>query len=262
MIETILAFVLAQSLWLLISVLIGLLLLSFVGLVIFAHLPFKVIEILNSTNVPDYVKNAGRDQFWRSSRIAILTLPLDLLSPIVVPFLLLFTKWGDDKLRLFDSIWGNDISINGDQRDENGLIPISLDPSDEYSIALCYWAEGHHPRSFYARWIWLGIRNRASSISERFGQEVVRGIGPESQYEQWVSDPDHFDGWNLKKLPGQTTWIVRKVVNSRGEPVVSLFAYSPSIRGRHRRMYFGSKIPLTIPEWDRSLVASVGWSLR
>ena len=33
-----------------------------------------------------------------------------------------------------------------------------------------YYAKGHHPRSFWARYIWLGWRNRASLMSLERGQ--------------------------------------------------------------------------------------------
>jgi hypothetical protein len=185
------------------------------------------------------------------------------MSPIVVPFILIFTKWEAEKLAFFDSIWGNDASINGDQRgDNNDLIPISLDKNDEHAISLCYWAKGHHPRSFYARWVWLGLRNRASALTERMGIDVVRGTGPDANYQFWVSAPEDFDGWNLKMNPARTTWVIRSVNGLDGKPVVSIFAYETSFFGKYRRMYFGAKIPLTIPEWSKSMVASVGWSLR
>ena len=87
-------------------------------LLIYAHLPFKAIQLLNQSSAPDEIKEAGRKQFWKTSLLSIAILPLDLLSPVVVPFLLLFTKWEDERLGLFNSIWGNDASINGDVRME------------------------------------------------------------------------------------------------------------------------------------------------
>ena len=37
---------------------------------------------------------------------------------------------------------------------------------------MCYWADGYHPRSFYARWVWLGLRNRASHLSQTLGTDI------------------------------------------------------------------------------------------
>lgn len=43
-----------------------------------------------------------------------------------------------------------------------------LDDTPE-ARAACYWAEGHHPRSRWARYIWLGWRNRASKLAHDLG---------------------------------------------------------------------------------------------
>jgi hypothetical protein len=147
------------------------------------------------------------------------------MSPIVVPFILIFTKWDAEKLPFLDSIWGNDSSINGDVRDDGvgdgwGLKPVSLDPNSEEAIASCYWAKGHHPRSFYARWVWLGLRNRASALSSSLGLEVVRGRGPDANLQEWISAPEDYDGFHLKKNPDRTTWMVRAVNDLEGNPVV------------------------------------------
>ena len=36
-----------------------------------------------------------------------------------------------------------------------------------------YYAEGHHPRSFWARYVWVGLRNRASQLSKDLGEPVA-----------------------------------------------------------------------------------------
>lgn len=106
----------------------------------------------------------------------LLVLIPDLLAPIVVPIALLFTKWEDDKLPSIFTWWDNDVGINGDRfywvLDPNtgkGVpLPIPVEDTPE-ARALCYWAEGHHPRSFWARFVWLGLRNRASKLAEMLG---------------------------------------------------------------------------------------------
>lgn len=241
-----------------------LLLSAFLLLVLYAHLPLKAIDLLNESSAPDSIKKAGKRQFWIASAKAYVTLPFDLLAPIVVPFLLMLTKTSDDTLGFLNSIWGNDASINGDLRLPNSwdLRPISHDLNNEEEVSLCYWAKGHHPRSFYARWVWLGLRNRASILSQRMGAPVFRGDGPESNVRRWVSSPEDYDGSKLLKVPGKTTFIVTAVDGLNSKPVVSIFAYTPSLFGRHRRIYFGYKIPLVVPQWKKAQVASVGWSLR
>jgi hypothetical protein len=41
------------------------LLVAFVCLVVYAHLPFRAIEILEQENVPDHIKAVGKKQFWK-----------------------------------------------------------------------------------------------------------------------------------------------------------------------------------------------------
>jgi hypothetical protein len=231
---------------------------AFVCLVVYAHLPFKALEILNSSEASEEIKQAARKQFKRVSLKAISILPLDLVSPIVVPFILLFTKWEAEELPFLDSIWGNDVSINGDRRFHGGLVP--LDKNSQEAIDACYWAPGHHPRSFYARWVWLGLRNRASKLSLNLGKDI--DLTQETIY--LFSSNQHRDGDMVRKIDNELTWLIR-VSKEKGTnaPIVSIFAYSPWALNKHRRIYFGHKIPPTIPEWNgRALLATVGWSLR
>lgn len=110
---------------------------------------------------------------------SLLTLIPDLTAPVAVPFALLFTKWSDEHLPRLFWMWDNDASINGDVRTDDltnefggwDLKPVPLDDIQE-SRDMCYWAKGHHPRSFYARWVWLGLRNRASALSQSLGTGV------------------------------------------------------------------------------------------
>jgi len=69
--------------------------------------------------------------------------------------------------------YDNEVSINGDLRpwvlNEEGIgIPLPC-PLDDSGIQYCYYAKGHHPRSKWARWKWLGIRNRASMAAFLLG---------------------------------------------------------------------------------------------
>lgn len=238
---------------------------AFVLLVMYAHLPFGAIGVLRRSSAPDRIKRIGTLQFMKNSAFALLITPIDLLSPLVVPVLLMFTRWDSEKLGILNSVWGNDASINGDVRDSFGnLVTHSLDKNDQQAIDSCYWSPGNHPRSFKARYTWLGLRNRASALCEKFGADVVRGLGPDADYEQWITSPDDFDGWNLSANPDRETSIVRKVLDKKGRPVVSVFSYTPSklFNGMHVRRYFGYKIPLQLADWDKSLPALVGWSIR
>jgi hypothetical protein len=63
--------------------------------------------------------------------------------------------------------WDNDVSINGDHQ-----VPATLADTPE-ARAACYYAPGHHPRSFHARWVWLGLRNRASALAAMLGRKLT-----------------------------------------------------------------------------------------
>jgi hypothetical protein len=95
--------------------------------------------------------------------IELFKLPIGLLAPIVVPVALLFTKWEDNNLPKLFWWWDNDVSINGDEIDRNGGNAWALDYKEN-----AYYAKAP-PRSFWARYVWLGWRNRASALSERLG---------------------------------------------------------------------------------------------
>ena len=52
----------------------------------------------------------------------------------------------------------------------------------------CYYARGHHPRSFWARYVWVGLRNRASQLSKDLGEPVTEQLvcGEPAQVDgQW-----------------------------------------------------------------------------
>ncbi len=55
------------------------LIVAFLCLLVYAHLPFRVLEILDESTAPDYIKEAARKQFWSSSFKSIVTLPIDLI---------------------------------------------------------------------------------------------------------------------------------------------------------------------------------------
>lgn len=108
---------------------------------------------------------------------------LGFLAPIVVPIALLFTKYEDDDLPKGFRWYSNDVSINGDQPEG----------------AETYYAPGYDRRSFVARFIWLGLRNRASKLALLMGHTYVPGEYEDA--ENW-GDPktgrDH-EGWALNR---------------------------------------------------------------
>lgn len=108
---------------------------------------------------------------------------LGFLAPVVVPFILLFTKYEDNDLPKGFRWFDNEIGLNGDQPEG----------------AETYYAPGHDRRSFIARYIWIGFRNRASKLAYNMGHEYQPGEYDDS--EDW-GDPktgrDH-EGWALNR---------------------------------------------------------------
>ena len=111
-----------------------------------------------------------------------------ILAPLVVPIALIFTKWSAERLSTLFWQWDNNINPNGDNGPWNEVPKTyfhngdrrvvtehhyqSENPDDISAFERCYWAEGHHPRSAWARYIWLGWRNRAKAMYQSMGKPV------------------------------------------------------------------------------------------
>lgn len=100
-------------------------------------------------------------------------------APVAVFYALLFTRRADNRLPRLFWRWDNNKSINGDGhyvrrggklvhvrylgwKTEPGEQLIYPDDPGLDKTARAYWAKAFHPRDFIARWVWLGLRNRAS----------------------------------------------------------------------------------------------------
>lgn len=110
-----------------------------------------------------------------------------LTAPLVVPIALLWCKWDSEKLPNWARKWDNNVNLNGDNGDwldvdANGdpdTIQMPLEDTPEVR-ARCYWGWGPmegkiHPRSFLARWIWIGFRNRGKQAFVDKGVHIERG---------------------------------------------------------------------------------------
>ena len=81
----------------------------------------------------------------------------------------LFRKWDNDSSLNGDG-WGHFIDgkwIRAVEGQHPGVPWVSY--SDPTYSGDAYYAKGHHPRSFWARYIWVGWRNRASKMSRDLG---------------------------------------------------------------------------------------------
>lgn len=117
----------------------------------------------------------------------------DLSAPIVMLLVLPFVRRSADKLPSLFRRWDNNVSLNGDGEavfiDGKFLTAGHGITWEDYNAALArgayrytyddplyhgdaYYAKGHHPRSFWARYVWVGLRNRASQLSADMGEDV------------------------------------------------------------------------------------------
>lgn len=143
---------------------------------------------LKKAGVPaDYHDEAVKN-LRKGSLLGVVSFIVGLFAPIVVGLALLFrlVKWEDDHMPWYLSWFDNNVSINGDgygmlqydgtwvNKADDVVIKNGFGRAFSYSDPSyngdCYYAEGHHPRSRWARWIWLGWRNRASALAMQMGE--------------------------------------------------------------------------------------------
>lgn len=115
------------------------------------------------------------------------------LAPIMAWWALRKLPWEANELPVKWWRYDNDVSINGDgwavMRDGKWVrvsgneLPgeVAVPYGDPSYTGDAYYAEGHHPRSFWARYIWLGWRNRASATA------LAAGIDAALPAERWVN---------------------------------------------------------------------------
>lgn len=112
--------------------------------------------------------------------------------------------------------YDNDVSINGDRgvwlwadNQEGTYAEMQPVPLDDSAIPLCYYAEGHHPRSRWARWVWLGTRNMASRLASDAGPAITPEM--RARLRQWgdmATDRNH-PGVLVSELDGH--WCIYAV---------------------------------------------------
>lgn len=134
--------------------------------------------VLWKLDIPARQKRKASLSFLSATWRGLPVIPASLLAPVIVPIALLFTKWESEEMPWLFRFWDNDLAFNGDPRKYDGSTfkPVPLEDSEEVREG-CYWLKGHHPRSFLARYVWMGFRNRASLGATWLGKsykDVVR----------------------------------------------------------------------------------------
>lgn len=148
--------------------------------------------------------------------------PYKWSAPLVMALVVPWLKWSAEKLPALFSKWDNDISMNGDpwpwarREDGSWYRPAPLEDTPE-ARAKCYWAKGHHPRSRWARYVWLGWRNRASKLAHDLGAPASAPIafwGDEkvSRSRAGVCVYRMGDCWQIMAVERKGPFIVRRNV--------------------------------------------------
>lgn len=146
----------------------------------------QIIKELSELNLPHNVLNDAIVCFEDVDDIYNQNVrPYVLFAPFAVAWIVQKLPWKAEHLRTpgFPKWWykyDNNVTVNGDKAmwladpvtGVGVMQPCPLEDNEE-ARSYCYYAKGHHPRSKWARWIWMGIRNRASALAGDFGIDVT-----------------------------------------------------------------------------------------
>ena len=150
--------------------------------------PDRVLAEIDALDLPADTKAAIRADCAAAQKADRRTWWYDLSAPLVMLLVLPFVPRSADRLPRLFARWDNNVSLNGDGHgwmDADGQWHHGRDGAPRppgahlysYDDPLyggdAYYAEGHHPRSFWARYVWLGLRNRASQRSVELGRDVT-----------------------------------------------------------------------------------------
>lgn len=134
----------------------------------------NLLKYLQRAGVPETLQPEALASLQRAEEIASRVAPYKWTAPLVMAWVVPRLAWDAEALPARYAKWDNDISINGDpwpwaqRADGSWYRHAPLEDTPE-ARAQCYWAEGHHPRSRWARYVWLGWRNRASKLAHDLG---------------------------------------------------------------------------------------------
>lgn len=154
-------------------------------------------------------KAAAAQCMDRALRADWRTRLFDLSAPLMMALVIPFVPRSANKLPALFSKWDNNISLNGDSGGvwiprwhteypryaepggiDDGIWIDYHDVIDWEAVKDCpkssyddpgyggdaYYSKGHHPRSRWARYVWVGLRNRATKLALDLGAAVDRPI--------------------------------------------------------------------------------------
>lgn len=174
----------------------------------------RVNELLDDAELSNDDISACQASFKLARQAELKTVIYSCTAPLVMLVVLPFVPRAANKLpRLFRK-WDNNISINGDsggvQMPDGSWVDfydvkdweavkdyLQVKYDDPRYGGDAYYAKGHSPRSFWARYVWLGWRNRASQASFDVGVDVIEK--PTTKYEaDGVTISQAGNLWNLE----------------------------------------------------------------
>lgn len=117
-----------------------------------------MLLVLTVKQVPVWHRLRAVLCFVDASIRSLLIWPVALSAPFVLPFILPFVPREADHLPWWCRIYDNDVSINGDREEY-------WNPN---YYGHTYYADAM-PRSDWARYVWLGLRNRGSWLKQKLG---------------------------------------------------------------------------------------------
>lgn len=127
----------------------------------------------------------------KSIPVGICSFPPVAILAVAVALIPWITPRSADKLPWLFTFWDNDVSINGDK-------PEYWDPA---YAGVTYYADAH-PRSYWARFVWLGVRNRASRLSQMLGHRWTDKDAPSATWGYAGVDANE-PGWAVHEKEGQ-----------------------------------------------------------
>ena len=175
---------------------------------------------LNDAGVPKEMHEQALACFKRAKKKSVPATIAGLFAPIVIAFLILTRqlKWNDNNVPKWAWWYDNNISINGDgwgtllpdgtclYYTDHELIAAGKGEAISYSdpryTGTAYYAKNSHPRSAWARFVWLGFRNRASALAQAQGEAFDPKVTP----TVWAKGDLEKDGEQYKIVYSSGLW--------------------------------------------------------
>lgn len=184
----------------------------------------ELTERLIEAGVPEELHQEALDSLWRGFEGMKAVAPYKRNAWWKMFYLIFLTKklrWEDDYLPEGWERYDNNISINGDQWGmimpdgshvswyDFGMIArgetTAISYTDPTYKGTTYYAKKSHPRSKWARYVWLGWRNRASKYAMDLGELV----DPQGALEVWGDEPEEGKS-TLQFIRQGTVWQMRQ----------------------------------------------------